>query len=310
MIEEYSIVSESVPDALDGERVDRVVSFITGASRSVVSRFIKDGEVLRNDTPVKKGSDKVTSGDRIVVDSALLTNSIEIKPDSEITVPIVHEDESCVVVDKPSGLVVHPAASQKDGTLVNGLLSRYPEIADVGDSGRPGIVHRLDKGTSGLLVVARSNKCYLALTQQLQERTIERTYTALIVGELEAERGIIDAPLGRDPKNPVRRAVISGGKEARTRYEIIDRFEFPHPCSLVRCQLETGRTHQIRAHFSAIGHPIVGDSLYGGSNTSIDLKRPFLHSSSLIFRHPASNENLEFASTIPQELLRTLEGIQ
>ena len=189
-------------------------------------------------------------------------------------------------------------------------LSIYPEIAGVGDSGRPGIVHRLDKGTSGLLVVARSNESHLALTRQLQERTIERVYTALTLGELEAERGVIDAPLGRDPKNPVRRAVISGGKEARTRYEIIERFISPDPCSLVKCQLETGRTHQIRAHFSAIGHPIVGDSLYGGSNTSINLSRPFLHSSSLTFSHPASNENLKFTSKIPQELLRALAGIQ
>ena len=310
MIEEHSAVSEYVPDALDGERVDRVISFITGASRSMVSRCIKEGEVFRNDSIVKKGSEKVSSGDRIVVGSRLLVEPAEIKPDSEINVPIVYEDASFVVVDKPSGLVVHPAASQKKGTMANGLLSLYPDIANVGDPTRPGIVHRLDKGTSGLLVVARSNESHLSLTTQLQARTIERIYTALILGDLEAEKGIIDAPLGRDPKNPIRRAVVSNGKEARTRYEIIERFETPEPCSLVKCELETGRTHQIRAHFSAIGHPVVGDNLYGGSSTSITVSRPFLHSSSLIFTHPISSERLSFTSEMPQELLKILDGVQ
>ena len=310
MAKEYSAISESVPDALDGERIDRVVSFITGVSRSVVTQCIKDGEVRRNGIKVNKGSEKVTSGDQVVIDSASIFESTEVKPDPEIQVPIVYEDEHFVVIDKPSGLVVHPAASQKNRTMANGLLSLYPEIATVGEPERPGIVHRLDKGTSGLLVAALSNESYLSLIRQLQDRTIERMYTALIIGSLEAEKGIIDAPLGRDPKNPIRRAVVSNGKDARTRYEEIERFQSTENYTLVKCELETGRTHQIRAHFSAIGHPIAGDSLYGASKTSNYLSRPFLHSSSLAFQHPISGEHLRFTSEIPEDLQKTLDMVQ
>ncbi|MBG01352.1 MAG: RNA pseudouridine synthase [Acidimicrobiaceae bacterium] len=310
MAEGSSPISESVPDALNGERIDRVVSFITGASRSVIAQCIKDGDVRRNGRKVNKGSEKVASGDQIVIYSASMFGSAEVKPDPEIQVPIVYEDEHFVVIDKPSGLVVHPAASQKNRTMANGLLSLYPEIASVGEPERPGIVHRLDKGTSGLLVAALSNESYLSLTAQLQHRTIERIYTALIIGSLEAEKGIVDAPLGRDPKNPVRRAVISNGKEARTRYEVIERFESPEYYTLVKCELETGRTHQIRAHFSAIGHPIAGDTLYGASNTPKYLSRPFLHSCSLAFQHPISAELLRFTSEIPEELQKILDMVQ
>ena len=310
MSEDGAALRESVPDSLAGERVDRVVSFITGASRSVVAQSIRDGEILCNDLIVRKGSQKVASGDVIVVRSSLLDLPLGIEPDSTINVPIIHEDHDFIVVDKPSGLVVHPAPSQRQGTLVNGLLSLYPEIASVGDSQRPGIVHRLDKGTSGLLVVALSPEGYLGLIQQLQERTIKRVYTALILGALESDRGVIEAPLGRDPKNPTRRAVVADGKEARTRYEILERYTDPEECFLARCELETGRTHQIRAHFSAIGHPIVGDSHYGGSSISLDLERPFLHSSLIAFEHPITSESLSFSSQVPKELSTILDKVQ
>ena len=303
-------VREFVPDSLAGERVDRVVSFITGASRSMVSKCIHDGEVLCNDAVVRKGSQKVTSGDLIVVNSALFESGLEIEADSEIIVPIIHEDQDLIVVDKPSGLVVHPAPSQKKGTLVNGLLSIYPEIASIGEPDRPGIVHRLDKGTSGLLVVALSVQGYLGRSEQLQRRAIKRVYTTLVLSHLESDKGVIEAPLGRDPKSPTRRTVLADGKEARTRYEVLDRYEHPSNCCLVRCELETGRTHQIRAHFSAIGHPVVGDNLYGGSNRSFDLKRPFLHSSLLAFEHPISGDSLSFSSQVPEELSTILDKVQ
>tara|TARA_Y100001970_G_scaffold289119_1_gene418469 strand:- start:3125 stop:4057 length:933 start_codon:yes stop_codon:yes gene_type:complete len=304
------VIREYVPDALAGERVDRVVSFITGASRSIVSKCINNGEVLCNDAVVRKSSQKVTSGDLIVVNSSLLDSGLEIEADSKIIVPIIHEDQDLIVVDKPSGLVVHPATSHKKGTLVNGLLSIYPEIVSIGEPGRPGIIHRLDKGTSGLLLVALSAQGYLGLSEQLQRRAIKRVYTSLVLGHLESDKGVIEAPLGRDPKRPTRRTVLVNGKEARTRYEVLDRYEHPSSCCLVRCELETGRTHQIRAHFSAIGHPVVGDDLYGGSSISFDLERPFLHSSLLAFKHPISGDSLSFSSQVPKELSTILDRVQ
>ena len=310
MNEGRPVVREYVPDALAGERVDRVVSFITGASRSIVSKCINNGEVLCNDAVVKKSSQKVTSGDLIVVNSPLLDSGLEIEADSKINVPIIYEDQDLIVVDKPSGLVVHPATSHKKGTLVNGLLSIYSEIASIGEPSRPGIVHRLDKGTSGLLLVARSAQGYLGLSEQLQRRAIKRVYTSLVLGHLESDKGVIEAPLGRDPKSPTRRTVLVDGKEARTRYEVLDRYEHPSSCCLVRCELETGRTHQIRAHFSAIGHPVVGDNLYGGSSISFDLERPFLHSSLLAFEHPISGDSLSFSSQVPKELSTILDRVQ
>ena len=310
MNEGRPVVREYVPDALAGERVDRVVSFITGASRSIVSKCINNGKVLCNDAVVRKSSQKVTSGDLIVVNSPLLDSGLEIEADSKINVPIIHEDQDLIVVDKPSGLVVHPATSHKKGTLVNGLLSIYPEIASIGEPSRPGIVHRLDKGTSGLLLVALSAQGYLGLSEQLQRRAIKRVYTSLVLGHLESDKGVIEAPLGRDPKRPTRRTVLVNGKEARTRYEVLDRYEHPSSCCLVRCELETGRTHQIRAHFSAIGHPVVGDNLYGGSSISFDLERPFLHSSLLAFKHPISGDSLSFSSQVPKELSTILDRVQ
>ena len=310
MNEGRPVIREYVPDALAGERVDRVVSFITGASRSIVSKCINNGEVLCNDAVVRKSSQKVTSGDLIVVNSSLLDSGLEIEADSKIIVPIIHEDQDLIVVDKPSGLVVHPATSHKKGTLVNGLLSIYPEIASIGEPSRPGIVHRLDKGTSGLLLVALSAQGYLGLSEQLQRRAIKRVYTSLVLGHLESDKGVIEAPLGRDPKRPTRRTVLVNGKEARTRYEVLDRYEHPSSCCLVRCELETGRTHQIRAHFSAIGHPVVGDDLYGGSSISFDLERPFLHSSLLAFKHPISGDSLSFSSQVPKELSTILDRVQ
>ncbi len=310
MNEGRPVIREYVPDALAGERVDRVVSFITGASRSIVSKCINNGEVLCNDAVVRKSSQKVTSGDLIVVNSSLLDSGLEIEADSKIIVPIIHEDQDLIVVDKPSGLVVHPATSHKKGTLVNGLLSIYPEIVSIGEPGRPGIIHRLDKGTSGLLLVALSAQGYLGLSEQLQRRAIKRVYTSLVLGHLESDKGVIEAPLGRDPKRPTRRTVLVNGKEARTRYEVLDRYEHPSSCCLVRCELETGRTHQIRAHFSAIGHPVVGDDLYGGSSISFDLERPFLHSSLLAFKHPISGDSLSFSSQVPKELSTILDRVQ
>ena len=219
----------------------------------------------------------------------------------------MYEDAHVVVVDKPADLVVHPGAGHQDRTLVNGLLSRYPELASVGQSHRPGIVHRLDRTTSGLLVVARTSEAYGQLVVQMSSHVPERIYQALVWGHLDADRGTIDAPIGRSPRHPTRMAVIDRGRPARTHYEVIERFSRPRETSLLQCRLETGRTHQIRVHLRAIGHPVVGDRAYDGHRPGIELERPFLHACTLRFHHPVTNERVELESPLATDLVGTLE---
>jgi 23S rRNA pseudouridine1911/1915/1917 synthase len=212
------------------------------------------------------------------------------------------------VVVKPAGLVVHPGAGHETGTLASGLLHRYPEIATVGDPMRPGIVHRLDRDTSGLMVVARSPLAYEALTAALAARAIERRYLALGWGRFEARRGTIDAPIGRSATRRTRMAVREAGKGARTGYEVLTQFEHPI-CALVECKLETGRTHQIRVHLAAIGHPIVGDGTYGGDRHPLRPGRPFLHAHALALTHPVTGQRLEFSDPLPPELAAVLSSL-
>ena len=195
------------------------------------------------------------------------------------TVPIVvvYEDDDLVVVDKPAGLVVHPGAGHRDGTLVNGLLARY-DLAAVGEPARPGIVHRLDRETSGLLVVARTPAAYDGLVRALAAHEVERRYDAVVVGAPESTHGTVDAPIGRSVRNPTRMAVRTGGREARTHYEVVDRYD---DTARLAVSLETGRTHQIRVHLAAIGHPVLGDPVYGRTDPRI--ARPFLHAAELAF---------------------------
>jgi 23S rRNA pseudouridine1911/1915/1917 synthase len=213
---------------------------------------------------------------------------------------LVHVDEALAVVDKPAGLVVHPAPGHRGTTLVDEL----GELLGGGaDPARPGIVHRLDRGTSGLLIVARTDEAHRALAAQIKAREVEREYLALISGRPRSRSGTIDAPLGRDYRAPERRAVRGrGAREALTHFEVV---EPAGPDTLVRVRLETGRTHQIRAHFAAIDHPLVGDTRYGGQ-ARYGLRRPFLHSARLAFRHPLSGERLEFSSELPADLREAL----
>ena len=199
-----------------------------------------------------------------------------------------------VVVDKPPGLVVHPGAGNPDRTLVNGLLHRFPELAGVGDPARPGIVHRLDAGSSGLLVVARPAAAAAALVEQFAAHTAGRRYDAVVWGHPDAPHGIIDAPIGRDPSDPLKMAVVVDGKRARTEYQVVER-DARRPAELARlqCTLETGRTHQIRVHLAAVGHPLVGDPTYGDRRTTLGLRRPFLHAAELTFDHPATGERAD-----------------
>jgi 23S rRNA pseudouridine1911/1915/1917 synthase len=203
--------------------------------------------------------------------------------------------------------VVHPGAGHAAGTLVHGLLARYPEMAGVGDPDRPGIVHRLDKDTSGLLMVARTGDAFASLSAQLRNRTVRRSYLALVWGHLDAPSGMVDAPVGRAPRTPTRIAVTAGGREARTGYEVVESYSDPVAASLVRCRLETGRTHQIRVHLTAIGHPVVGDARYGGRREPLaDIPRMWLHAAELGFLHPATAEPCVFTSVVPADLSAVL----
>jgi 23S rRNA pseudouridine1911/1915/1917 synthase len=212
-------------------------------------------------------------------------------------------------VNKQPGLVVHPGHGHPGGTMVNGLLARYPEMASVGDPMRPGIVHRLDVGTSGLLIVARTQDAYVVLVSALAQRRVGRGYRALVWGHPESPNGVIDAPVGRDHKDPLRMAVVIDGKPARTRYSTVHNFTRPVELSELECQLETGRTHQIRVHLAAIGHPVVGDGAYGGIRTGVSSPRPFLHAASLSFVHPATQEKMDFSADLPDDLTSILQEL-
>jgi 23S rRNA pseudouridine1911/1915/1917 synthase len=231
-------------------------------------------------------------------------------PDPSVVFDVVYADADVAVVDKPAGLVVHPGAGTPDGTLVNGLLDRYPEIETVGEAGRPGIVHRLDRGTSGLLVVARSPAAYEGLVAALADHRVERGYVALVWGSLDTRAGMVDAPIGRSVRVPTKMAVSARGKPARTRYAVRKAYHDPVEVSLVGCELETGRTHQIRVHLAAIGHPVVGDDRYGGGRPSLPVPRPFLHAERLVFAHPVTGERLEFSSPLPADLSSVLDGLR
>ncbi|MEZ5204845.1 MAG: RluA family pseudouridine synthase [Acidimicrobiales bacterium] len=295
-----------VPSALAGERVDRVVAMVTEVSRTEATRLVQAGEVLVDGVAAAKGSERVEVGATVEIRLGVREADLGPAPDPDVQVPLVHVDDHVLVVDKPADLVVHPGAGHHSGTLVNGLLARFPEIAVVGAPDRPGIVHRLDRGTSGLLAVARTQVAHESLVAQLAARTVDRRYQTLVWGHLASPRGVVDAPIGRSPKHPTKMAVTERGKPARTRYELIEAFEDPVEVSRLHCHLETGRTHQIRVHLAAIGHSVVGDDRYQGVRQSLPCPRPFLHAELLGFEHPVSGERIEERSELPADLVAIL----
>ncbi|MCB1003343.1 MAG: RluA family pseudouridine synthase [Acidimicrobiales bacterium] len=222
---------------------------------------------------------------------------------------VLHEDEDVLVVDKPAGLVVHPGAGHDRGTLVQGALAHAPGLAGVGDPARPGVVHRLDHGTSGLLVLAKRDDAYDSLVAQFGARTVERRYRALVWGHPDDDVGLVDAPIGRSIRRPTRMTVSASGREARTRYEVQQRFTAPVEVALLACRLETGRTHQIRVHLSAIGHPVVGDDQYGGERGVLSPGRPLLHAETLGFVHPGTGRPVSFRSALPADFRDVLERL-
>lgn len=301
--------TEVVPPALAGQRLDRVVALVADVSRAEAAALVTGGAVAVDGRPATKVSEKVAEGATVDVEVAAAVDAT-LQPDPAVDVRTVHVDDEVVVVDKQPDLVVHPGAGHATGTLVGGLLARFPDIAEVGDPERPGIVHRLDRDTSGLLVVARTRRAYDSLVGQLSARTVERRYQALVAGHPDPPRGMVDAPIGRSPRQPTLMAVRADGKEARTRYEVVEAFTEPQAIALVECRLETGRTHQIRVHMRAIEHPIVGDTRYGGGRTRVACPRPFLHAAELAFLHPATGERVAFSSPLPADLAAVLEELR
>jgi len=311
-----SDLSLSVPPSLDGVRVDRAVALLADISRSAVDGLIEGGWVQVDGVTVHARSRPLREGELLAVE----LGEEEVVPppqaDESVVFGVVYADADIVVVDKPAGLVVHPGAGHRTGTLVNGVLSQFPDLATLADEvgadpERPGIVHRLDRGTSGLLVVARNAGAYRSLVAQLGERTVSRRYRALVLGEVDGESGVVDAPIGRSITSPTRMAVSRKGKEARTRYRVEQRFTEPVPATLLEATLETGRTHQIRVHLSAIGHPVVGDRVYSRGRTlpGVTVSRPFLHAYALAFDHPVTGERMEWSSPLPADLRAELERL-
>ena len=294
-----------VPATLAGERLDRALALLTGWSRAEVARMIDDGAVLVAGQPVAK-SHRLEVGALV----ELLAEPAPAAPPGPEPVPldVRFADDDLVVLSKPAGLVVHPGAGHAGGTLVNGLLQRFPELSGVGDPARPGIVHRLDRDTSGLMLVARSRRAYDSLVGALARREVDRRYLTLVWGRFEAPRGVIDAPIGRSPTRRTRMAVRDEGRAARTAYEVRHDYESP-AVSLLECRLETGRTHQLRVHLSAVGHSVVGDAAYRGDRPSLPLGRPFLHAYELALDHPATGERLAFEDPLPAELATVLDSL-
>jgi len=298
-------VVEEIPAALVGQRLDRVVAMATGLTRAQVQRLIGDNKVRVDGTVETRPGRRLTLGQRVAVE-AEDEKSAPVGPaaDPGVRFTLVHEDAWLLVVVKPAGLVVHPGAGTPAGTLVNGLLERYPEIAGVGQPDRPGIVHRLDKGTSGLMLVARTPPAYEALVEMLSSRHVSRRYVALVEGDVVADSGVIDAPVGRSSRQPTRMAVSAAGRSARTSYSVTRRYP-EAGMTLLECALETGRTHQIRVHLSAIGHPVAGDPQYrrpGRGEGHPRPGRPFLHAFALAFDHPDGSGRREYRSELPEEL--------
>jgi 23S rRNA pseudouridine1911/1915/1917 synthase len=315
-----STTSIEVPAALDGERVDRALALITGESRTRIAELISTGSVRLEGRTVKTRSERVHTGARLEFEIARGKGNADRLTAEPVPFRVVFEDADLVVVDKPPGVVVHPGAGRFRGTLAAGIIERYPDVALLAvvpgaDALRPGIVHRLDKDTSGLLVVARSAVAYRSLGEQMARRDVRRNYLALVFGAFDERQGSIEAPIGRSNKDRKKMAVVQGGRDARTRYTVIESFSDPITATLLEVSLDTGRTHQIRVHLSAIGHPVVGDLRYGGklalpARARLGLERPFLHAARLSFSHPTRREEVTFESPLPDDLRAVLVRLQ
>ena len=288
------------------QRLDAfLASSLDGLTRSQATRLIESGEVAVNGRAVSK-SYKLAGGEGIAV-TLPEPEPVEAVP-QDIPLDVVYEDADVIVVNKPSGMVVHPAPGHPDGTLVNALLYHCAgTLSGVGGALRPGIVHRIDRDTSGLIIAAKNDAAHQYLSAQLADHTLARTYECIVVGALREDRGTVDAPIARHPTDRKRMAVVAGGREAVTHWEVIARYPgYTH----VRCRLETGRTHQIRVHMAYIGHPILGDTVYGTKKEVPGLTGQCLHAVGLRFLHPRTHEVVELSCPLPDEFTRMLQKIR
>ena len=288
------------------QRLDAfLASSLDGLTRSQATRLIESGEVAVDGRAVSK-SYKLAGGEDIAV-TLPEPEPVEAVP-QDIPLDVVYEDADVIVVNKPSGMVVHPAPGHPDGTLVNALLYHCAgTLSGVGGALRPGIVHRIDRDTSGLIIAAKNDAAHQYLSAQLADHTLARTYECIVVGALREDRGTVNAPIARHPTDRKRMAVVAGGREAVTHWEVIARYPgYTH----VRCRLETGRTHQIRVHMAYIGHPILGDTVYGAKREVPGLTGQCLHAVGLRFLHPRTHEVVELSCPLPEEFTRMLQKIR
>jgi 23S rRNA pseudouridine1911/1915/1917 synthase len=297
-----------VPDGLEGERVDAAIARLFGLSRTKAAELVLAGDVTLDGATVSK-SDRVGAGSWLEVDLPSARPEAAVVPEPVPGLRVVHDDDDIVVVDKPVGVAAHPSPGWSGPTVLGGLAAAGYSIATSGAAERQGIVHRLDVGTSGLMVVAKSERAYSALKRAFKERTVDKTYHALVQGLPDPTRGTIDAPVGRHPQHDYRWAVVAGGKPSITHYEVLEAFR---SASLLEVHLETGRTHQIRVHVAALHHPCVGDLTYGADPVlaaRVGLHRQWLHAVRLAFEHPGTGHRIELSSPYPDDLQHALDVV-
>lgn len=291
-----------VPEAAQSERLDVfLVRVMENMSRSHIQKLILEGNIRVNARQVKANY-KLQSGETVtcVIPEA---KTVEIIPE-DIALDILYEDEYVIVINKPRGMVVHPAVGNYSGTLVNALLEHCEDLSGINGEVRPGIVHRLDKDTSGVMVAAKNDLAHLSLTEQIKSRTASRRYLAIVYGNIKEEKGVVNAPIGRHSVDRKKMAVTFGNsKEAITNFHVLERFG---NFTLVECKLKTGRTHQIRVHMAYIGHPVVGDPKYGPERRSFSIKGQALHSTELTFVHPATGKTMVFYAPLPEDMNKIL----
>lgn len=324
--EHYDTYSFVVGEEHAGQRADKVISALCAElSRTRIQALIKEGNILVNHEPFANASEKLAAGDSILID---VPPAVEGTPQAEnIPLNIVYEDDDLLVINKPAGLVVHPGAGNQSGTLVNALLYHCGDtLSGIGGVVRPGIVHRLDKDTSGLMVVAKNDHAHHGLSAQLSDRSLSREYLALVLHVPMPPRGRIDQPIGRHTSHRLKMAVNKDGRDAVTNYRVLENFS--GACALVECALETGRTHQIRVHMSYVGHPLLGDPLYGPQPTAVraalkkagydeaviesavNFPRQALHAARLSFLHPGLEEEMEFEAELPEDFSKLLKILE
>ncbi|MEI7561248.1 MAG: RluA family pseudouridine synthase [Actinomycetes bacterium] len=299
------IRSLSIPDGLNGERVDAALSRLLGLSRNVIVGLIDADEVIKDGKPVSK-SFKVSTADQIEITMPAAKGEAKLTATPIDGLDVVYDDEYVIVVNKPVGIAAHPSPGWQGATVVGAIFAAGYQLATSGAAERQGVVHRLDVGTSGLMVVAKNEIAYSSLKDQFRNRTVSKIYHALVQGHMDPTTGTIDAPIDRHPREDYRFAVVANGKPSITHYKTLEVFP---AVSLLEIELETGRTHQIRVHFSALHHPLVGDLTYGADPSlaqRLSIARPWLHAKVLAFNHPASGERISFTAEYPADLTRSL----